>query len=220
MRYIIVLLLCTNLCVAQKAYEIPFPKGTGSSKGNVIELSVANTSKLSVEEVRVKITNAPAWLKFESEVDTLQQLLSHAEKTASFTFSVAKTAPVNKEQTLSFSITDKDGQKWTKDIAIKITPPATYELFQNYPNPFNPTTVISYQLSAISNVSLRIYDVIGREVANLVNEQQEPGYYQKTFDASRYASGMYIYRLIAKPAPSGDEQNKQRTFQKKMVLIR
>jgi hypothetical protein len=210
MRYLIVLLIFTNLCVAQKTYEIPF-----SSKGNEIELSVANTSNAEIEVVRVVLTNAPEWLKFESQSDTLQQLQSKAEKAASFTFSVAKTAPINKEQTLNISITDKKGQNWTKDIAIKITPPATYELFQNYPNPFNPITVISYQLSAISNVNLKIYDAIGREVANLVNEQQEPGYYQKNFDASRYASGMYIYHLIAK-----DDQDKQHTFVKKMLMLK
>jgi hypothetical protein len=213
MKTIIVLILCTTIAAAQKAYEIPF-----ASKGNEIELSVANTSVLSVEGVRVKITNAPAWLKFESDTDTLQQLLSHEEKSASFAFSVGKTAPVNKEQTLSFSITDRTGQKWMKDIAIKITPPETYDLFQNYPNPFNPTTTIEYQLPGAGtrySVSLKIYDVIGREVVNLVNEQQEPGYYQKIFNASRYASGMYIYRLVAT-----DEQNKHHVFQKKMVLLR
>jgi hypothetical protein len=64
-------------------------------------------------------------------------------------------------------------------------------------------------------VSLKIYDAIGREVATLANEQQEPGYYQKTFDARQFASGMYIYRLIAT-----DEQNKQHVFQKKMLMVK
>jgi hypothetical protein len=213
MRYLIVLLIFTNLCVAQKTYEIPF-----SSKGNEIELSVANTSNAEIEGVRVVLTNAPEWLKFESQSDTLQQLQSKAEKAASFTFSVAKTAPVNKEQTLNFSITDKKGQSWTKEIAIRIAPPKTFELLQNYPNPFNPTTTIEYQLPGTGtrfDVSLKIYDAIGREIASLVNEQQEPGYYQKTFDASRYASGMYIYRLIAK-----DDQNKHHTFVKKMLMMK
>jgi hypothetical protein len=119
---------------------------------------------------------------------------------------------------LSFRITDKTGQEWTKEIKVKIIPPTTYELFQNYPNPFNPTTTIEYQLPGAGtrfNVSLKVYDVIGREVANLVNEQQEPGYYQKTFDASRYASGMYVYQLIAT-----DAQNNKHVFRKKMLLIR
>jgi hypothetical protein len=213
MRYIMILVLCTNLALAQqtpKAYEIPF-----ASKGNTIELAVANSSTLAIEGVKVEATSIPEGIKFTEKTVALPALKAKEELTASFTFSVEKTAKVNKQDTMRFTITDKTGQKWTKEIKISITPPTTYELLQNYPNPFNPTTVISYQLSAISNVSLRIYDIIGREVVNLVNEQQEPGYYQKTFNASRYASGMYIYRLIAT-----DEQNKQHVFNKKMLMLK
>jgi hypothetical protein len=166
----------------------------------------------------VEATSIPEGIQFKEKTVTLTTLKSKEEQTASFTFSVEKTAKVNKADTLRFTITDKIGQKWTKEIKISITPPTTYELLQNYPNPFNPTTTIEYQLPGIGtrfNVSLKIYDAIGREVTNLVNEQQEPGYYQKVFNASRYASGMYIYRLVAT-----DEQNKQHVYQKKMVLLR
>jgi hypothetical protein len=210
MKTIIALLICTSLSVAQSVYDIPF-----ASKGNVIELSVANTSSFTVAGVKVEVTNAPAWLKFDSKTDTLQQLKSKKEQTAKFAFSVEKTATVNKEQTLSFIITDKTGQTWTKEITVRVAPPATYELFQNYPNPFNPTTTIEYQLSANSSVNLRVYDIRGREVANLINGQQEAGYHQANFEAHRYASGMYIYRLVA-----ADEQKNQHTFQKKMILLK
>jgi hypothetical protein len=216
MKYITILLLCTNLALAQssqKAYEIPF-----ASKGNTIELAVANSSALTVEGVKVEATSIPEGIKFTEKTVTLPTLKTKEELTASFSFSVEKTAKINKEDTLRFTITDKTGQTWTKEIKISITPPTTYELLQNYPNPFNPTTTIEYQLPGTGTrytVSLKVYDVIGREVANLVNEQQEPGYYQKTFAASRYASGMYIYRLVAT-----DEQNKQHLYQKKMVLVK
>jgi hypothetical protein len=216
MKTIIALLLCVNIASAQETkqtYEIPF-----ASKGNVIELSVANSSALTAEEVKVEVTKAPDGIKFTEKTVTLTALKSKEEQTASFSFSVEKTAQVNKEQTLSFTITDKTGQSWMKEIKVKITPPTTYELFQNYPNPFNPTTTIEYQLPGTGTqyiVSLRVYDVIGREVANLVNEPQEPGYYQKTFDASRYASGMYVYQLIAT-----DAQNNKHIFKKKMMLLK
>ncbi len=68
-------------------------------------------------------------------------------------------------------------------------------LHQNYPNPFNPKTVISSQLSVAGNVRLVIYDVLGQEVAVLVNERREAGRYQDPFDGSRLASGTYVYRL-------------------------
>jgi hypothetical protein len=75
--------------------------------------------------------------------------------------------------------------------------PMTFTLDQNYPDPFNPTTAVSYQLSAASEVKLAVYDILGREVAVLVNERKAPGRYEATFDASRLASGVYIYRLTA-----------------------
>ncbi len=75
--------------------------------------------------------------------------------------------------------------------------PDRFVLNQNYPNPFNPTTVISYQLSAASHVTLNVYDVLGREVETLVNQKQNPGNYSVTFDGSRLSSGVYFYRVQA-----------------------
>jgi len=70
-----------------------------------------------------------------------------------------------------------------------------FNLEQNYPNPFNPSTTISYTLAERSAVSLKIYDVLGNEVANLVNTNQEAGKYSINFDASSLSSGLYIYTL-------------------------
>ncbi len=75
--------------------------------------------------------------------------------------------------------------------------PRSFGLQQNYPNPFNPKTVVSSQLPVVSNVKLVVYDVLGREVAVLVNERRAAGRYEDTFDASGLASGVYIYRLTA-----------------------
>ena len=82
-------------------------------------------------------------------------------------------------------------------VTDKNVKPARYSLSQNYPNPFNPSTVISYQLSFSSFVSLKIYDILGREVSTLVNEEKQPGNYEVTFDASNLSSGTYFYRLQA-----------------------
>ncbi|MDQ3021639.1 MAG: T9SS type A sorting domain-containing protein [Bacteroidota bacterium] len=74
--------------------------------------------------------------------------------------------------------------------------PASYILKQNYPNPFNPSTVISYQLAVSSFTSIKIYDVSGKEVATIVNEQQKPGAYEVDFDGSNFTSGVYFYNLV------------------------
>jgi hypothetical protein len=85
----------------------------------------------------------------------------------------------------------------TKDLKLN------FQLEQNYPNPYNPTTIISYSIPQSSFVTLKVYDVLGKEVATLVNETKQPGIYEVKFsagssgDASNLASGIYIYRLTA-----------------------
>jgi len=87
---------------------------------------------------------------------------------------------------------------------------SSYKLSQNYPNPFNPSTVISWQLPVGSQQTLKIFDVLGNEVATLVNEWREAGNHSVNFDASGLASGIYYYKLTA----SGFSSTK------KMILLR
>lgn len=77
--------------------------------------------------------------------------------------------------------------------------PLTFQLHQNFPNPFNPSTIISYELTQAGNVRVSVYDILGREVAVLVNGQQGAGYHQVTFDATGLSSGTYVYRLETPP---------------------
>jgi hypothetical protein len=93
---------------------------------------------------------------------------------------------------------DFDGQfEYSNVIEVDAGLPKVFALEQNYPNPFNPSTVMSYQLPVASNVSLKVYDVLGREVATLVNGRQEAGRYSVSFNAASFASGVYFYRLQA-----------------------
>jgi hypothetical protein len=77
------------------------------------------------------------------------------------------------------------------------TQPTSYRLEQNYPNPFNPTTTIRFSLGQRGRVSLKIFDILGREVATLLNGELDAGLHQATFDASKLASGIYLYRVRA-----------------------
>ncbi|MBZ0179070.1 MAG: T9SS type A sorting domain-containing protein [Melioribacteraceae bacterium] len=89
--------------------------------------------------------------------------------------------------------------------------PEKFHLSQNYPNPFNPSTVIKYSIAGQQEfVTLKVFDVLGREIATLVNKKQSPGNYSVTFDASEIASGVYFYQLTAGKAKET----------KKMILSR
>lgn len=83
-------------------------------------------------------------------------------------------------------------------VAVNDNLPHKFDLFQNYPNPFNPTTKIKYSIPKTSNVLLEVYNILGERVALLVNAEQMPGFYTLDFNAINFASGFYIYRLVAK----------------------
>ena len=74
-------------------------------------------------------------------------------------------------------------------------PPSRFLLNANYPNPFNPSTLISFSTTREGPVALRIYDILGREVATLVNENRKPGKYTERWDGGRASSGVYVYVL-------------------------
>jgi hypothetical protein len=88
--------------------------------------------------------------------------------------------------------------------------PDGYVLCQNYPNPFNPATIIKYQIPREGFVTIKLYDVLGKEIKTLVSQQQSTGNYSYNFDASRIASGVYIYKITVNNF----------TQSKKMVLLR
>jgi hypothetical protein len=118
------------------------------------------------------------------------------------------------------------------DVPIASEIPGEFVLHQNYPNPFNPSTKIKFQIPARlqesheaggpnlkpQTVSLKVYDILGREVRTLVNENLQPGVYEATFDATGLASGVYFYRLIAQP--TSGEQAAVFVETKKLVVMR
>jgi hypothetical protein len=119
------------------------------------------------------------------------------------------------------------GAVWVfNDPTIGITPisnevPKNFSLSQNYPNPFNPTTKIKFDIPSVGNgrdrsVQLIIYDVLGREVATIVNQQLQPGTYEVNFDGTNLTSGVYYYKLVV-----GDNTNNGGfSDTKKMILIK
>jgi hypothetical protein len=93
---------------------------------------------------------------------------------------------------------DFDGSfDYSEIVEIEVGVPDEFSLSQNYPNPFNPTTSIEYRIGNIEKVSLKVYDMLGRKVATLVNEIKEPGIYEVKFDSGNLSSGIYYYTLEA-----------------------
>jgi hypothetical protein len=91
---------------------------------------------------------------------------------------------------------DFDGTfEYSNEVEVIVALPNRFELSQNYPNPFNPSTKIKYQIATSNPVSLKIYDVLGNEVATLINENKSAGNYEVTFDAGNLSSGTYFYKL-------------------------
>jgi hypothetical protein len=93
---------------------------------------------------------------------------------------------------------DKDGKfEYSTEVNAEISSPTEFVLSQNYPNPFNPSTVINYELPVNSFVTLKVYDLLGSEVATLVNESKPVGRYSLVFNGSSLKSGVYFYNLQA-----------------------
>jgi hypothetical protein len=210
MRTLIALTLLVSTSVSQEIYKVPF-----ASKGNTVELTVANSSSVIASQISVEATEFPSWLSYSQKTFVLEQLKGNEEKTASFSFSIDKMAPVNKEHTLVFGVRSRSGEVWTKEIKIQISPPEKFELFQNYPNPFNPTTTICYQLSSDSKVNLRVYNLLGQEIVTLVDGVEPAGYHQELFNGGRFASGTYVYRIVYT-----DGSGKQASARKVMTLVK
>jgi hypothetical protein len=106
------------------------------------------------------------------------------------TFGRPAVGPYN----LKIDLTEKVSTSIDENLT---TLPVEYALNQNYPNPFNPTTTIRYQLPQAGHVTLVVYNILGQQVASLVDGQISAGIHSVAFDANRLASGVYLYRIQA-----------------------
>ena len=146
----------------------------------------------------------PSWLNFNPATQTFSGSPSSAGSSI-----------------IKVTVTDNDSAKASCTFTLNVSPHTAinpkgeqivneYELFQNYPNPFNPNTKINFALPKQGLVTLKIYDITGREINTLVNEVKQAGYYTVDFNASHLSSGVYFYKI-----QSGDYSSVKR-----MVLIK
>ena len=193
----IVLFLLSGLFLF--SYTQTVYKVVPGAKGNKIVLELSNTSQTTgAENILVKLIKTSEQLKFSKKELTINSIEKSKEEEAEFLFDINLTAPANTKDTVEFQITSA-GINLTKSFVLEYTAPKQFALYQNYPNPFNPVTTIRYSIPGTGTVpvSLKVYDILGREVATLVSIEQKPGNYEIQFGGYNIASGVYIYRLAA-----------------------
>ena len=134
--------------------------------------------------------NSGNWIKLSNRflVNDLDVKIKVVDDGKSTSGTVIRTDAIKLDFTGDVSDVDKDN-----------TLPSKFKLYQNYPNPFNPTTVIRYQISKPGNVSIKIYDMLGRLIKTIVNEPQQAGFYEYEFRVEKgdLPSGIYFYTLSA-----------------------
>jgi hypothetical protein len=198
MRLLFLAALLSSLSIgslAQVVYRVP-----ANSQGNEIVLTIANESpETPIDNVQVQVSHNGSPLSFATRQAFVKVVPAAGEAQATFTFDVARTAIVVKKDTVEFLLSDGTRTSWRKLVVISYAGPETFKLEQNFPNPFNPATTIYYELPVGSKVTMKVYDMLGREVRGLLDEEQEAGYRDIRFDSAGLASGAYICRLHAQP---------------------
>ncbi|MBK8552938.1 MAG: T9SS type A sorting domain-containing protein [Ignavibacteria bacterium] len=154
--------------------------------------SESNNSGFSIERSDVRGQTSTVWTKIGS-------VTGNGTTTTPQSYSYTDRNLASGNYNYRLKQTDFNGNfeyfNLSNEVVVGI--PASYDLSQNYPNPFNPTTNINYEIPFDGKVSLKIFDMSGKEVASLVNEVKTAGYYTYNFNASSLSSGVYFYSLSA-----------------------
>lgn len=205
-RMVLIAFFSASIFFAQQVYKVPF-----ASQNNSIELVVENKYNQKLLDVQI-VFDAPEWVLCKHFTYTVPELNSGSEVASDFMFDIDKLAPINEQAVIKFMIKSDKGM-WNKEIAISVSPPQEFLVEQNYPNPFNPVTTLEYQLPEKSKVDVSIYNMLGQLVEQLQSGIKEPGLHKVEWNASGYASGVYIYQVYA-------QGKEDRVIRKKMLLVK
>ncbi|MBI5474734.1 MAG: choice-of-anchor D domain-containing protein [Ignavibacteriae bacterium] len=184
--------------LSSSTLAVTSPNGGENWTANTMHPITWNATGVARLELSYRTSATDAWRRIAQSVDAAL---------GSFSWSVPNTptthARVRVVDRASGAVVDSSDADFTITGTTSVAEgriPTTYELSQNYPNPFNPTTAIRFSIPVWTGHApsiLKVHDVMGREVATLVNEEKQPGTYDITFDASNLASGVYFYRLTS-----------------------
>lgn len=201
MKILLTVILLSTIIAAQNTYNVQ-----PGVKNNQIILELKNISETEQTSLPQPILmRGFKHLIFTDNIEETILLNPNETKEVVFNFDVDYNIGTTEADTIEFLITDNKSIYQTKQFILQYSGPTEYKLEQNYPNPFNPATKIRYSIPAspkffpkertLNEVTLKVYDILGNEIVTLVNEQKEPGYYEVDFNASSFASGVYIYRM-------------------------
>jgi len=165
---------------------------TAQQSGNMVTLNWATATEVKNYGFQVERKKE----KVESEWEEIGFLQGNGNSNSPKSYSfVDKTVSAGRYSYRLKQI-DFDGQfEYSPVVDVQVDVPSVFALKQNYPNPFNPNTIIGYQLPSASHVALKIYDILGNEVAVLVNGLQAAGDYELLFNGEKLNSGIYFYKL-------------------------
>jgi len=182
----------------------------GIAKGRKIELNWKTATEVNSSTFEIERRMGSAWDKIGET-----KAAGVSNKPQEYTYEDDLTNVGKGNILYRLKTVDHNGSyTYSAEIAIAAIP-TVYALEHNYPNPFNPQTKIQYSLPEDAKVRLVVYDILGRQVAELVNEEQSAGYYEKTFTGLNLSSGIYFYRIVAQA------QDKHTFTQvKKMLLLK
>jgi len=169
-----------------------------------------NSRETRIDDVEARLYSNDSRITVNNFYSTFGDIVAGATVESNQGYSIQISSEFTQDTTIYLPIaisTSEEYHAWNDSMQVDIFVtdlsdddrrlPTTFALEQNYPNPFNPTTAIGYQLSALSQVELSIYNLLGQKVANLVSEKQAAGYHTVEWDASGFASGVYYYQIEA-----------------------
>ncbi len=161
----------------------------GDLSNNYLEFSLSDDSLKS----NIAFADSLNWTGWKFKMINIPALSSSAN---TFYYSLSLKQNLNGAGSGAIYLDDAQYSSDFTPVENEMIQPAEYSLYQNYPNPFNPVTIIKYQIPNSGFVTIKVYDVLGREVSVLVNEEKKAGSYNVNFDGSNLSSGIYFYTLI------------------------
>jgi len=159
--------------------------------GTNVELNWATATETNNQGFEVQRSNG-------GEFETIAFVEGHGTTTETQTYSYSDRSVDIGAYSYRLKQVDFDGTfEYSNVVEVDVPAPAVFALDQNYPNPFNPNTTINFKLAVDSKVSLKVFDVLGQEVATLLNTNMVAGSHNVNFNASALNSGVYLYRIEA-----------------------